>query len=104
MNAPKAAFADLIVLIPGQAVLLIQAKFYDTHTRFSEQGMLAELWKMGYEGPASMAHAAFANQICAFDAPPEFVEDIFLRRLVDLLGHTPDEAPNSVNATFFQGI
>jgi hypothetical protein len=45
-NAPKASFADLIVIFPRMGVLLIQNKFY-FKTKFTYPAAIEELQKMG---------------------------------------------------------
>lgn len=48
VNAPFAAFADLIVLIPRVCVLLVQAKFSAETTPLSLLDVQRELLKMGH--------------------------------------------------------
>jgi hypothetical protein len=46
-NAPRASFADMIVIFPRVGVLLIQNKFYSPATPFGEVDAARELKKMG---------------------------------------------------------
>ena len=47
LNGGQAAFADVIILLPGQAVVLIQCKYYQSSTSFSLTDAMVELCKMG---------------------------------------------------------
>ena len=62
LNGPAAAFADVMGLVPGLGLLLVQCKCYGAGTPFGEYEALAELFKMGLNEPAT-AIAHFAENV-----------------------------------------
>jgi hypothetical protein len=73
INAPKASFADVIVLIPKKCVIVVQVRFYDEKTNLSDRAMLAELWKMGMLTEETL-HAYFAQTVKLRDVPRKYME------------------------------
>lgn len=54
LNAPCAEFADVIVLIPGVAVLLVEAKYYGEKTGLNPAKVEEALVKMGHPPKATL--------------------------------------------------
>lgn len=98
INAAQSSFADLLVFLPGDVILLLQVKHYGDNTELDEVTAWAELHKMGYRDNMSAA-GAYCKTINVTDATehhPQFVKGNCVRR--QELFHTILEGREKMNA------
>ena len=67
INAPQAAFGDVIIFVPKHFVVVLQAKFYAPDTPFFEYEAWSEIHKMGHVTDKSRG-GAYAASISAQEA------------------------------------
>jgi hypothetical protein len=64
-NAPQASFADIIVILPGEGVLLVQVKCFSEETLLTEYQAQLEMYKMGLHLVAPEAKGVIAAALCS---------------------------------------
>jgi hypothetical protein len=63
-NAPQASFADIIVILPGEGVLLVQVKCYSDATLLTEYDAQLEMYKMGLHHVDPAAESVVTAALC----------------------------------------